>query len=43
MASKFLIQAFAREIIDQVDDPGFMEYIDNAYESSIPNAILNLG
>ena len=42
-ASKFLIQAFAREIIEQLDDKGFMEYIDNAYEASIPNVTLNLG
>ncbi len=42
-ASKFLIQAFAREIIEQIDDTGFMEYIDKCYEESIPDAILNLG
>lgn len=43
MASKFLIQAFAREIIERLDDPGFMEYVDSAYEVSIPDVTLNLG
>jgi Fe-S cluster assembly protein SufD len=42
-ASRFLIHAFAREIIETIDDPDFMQYLDDMYESSIPDVTLNLG
>ncbi|HCG91085.1 MAG TPA: Fe-S cluster assembly protein SufD [Dehalococcoidia bacterium] len=41
-ASRFLIHAFAREIIETIDDPDFMQYLDDMYESSIPDVTLNL-